>query len=169
MVLDAEPGAGEVWVVGEGSDPKVTRLQIGSIQSVNEGVDNAGGVVDLQRGVPLLPPRGVRRRGRGSKVAFLVSEFRLPSSSWPPCVTTINSFAHHARFAKTWGGRFSSPRRLSPPESWTFSAQGGESLFLASVGGEPRRAWRNTIGISASRRQERSRPTLQHASADHRA
>src|SRR5271157_170483 len=126
----------EVWVVGEGPDPKVTRLQTGSIQSVNEGVDDAGAVVDLQRGVPLLPPRGARRRGRGSKVAFLVTEFRLPSSSWPPCLTTIKNFAHHARFAKTQGGHFSSPRRLSPPESWTFSRKGGKGPLLSSVIGE---------------------------------
>ena len=116
----------EVWVVGEGPDPKVTCLQARPIQSVHESVDDAGAVIDVQRGVPSLPLRGAGRRGRGSKVAFLVTEFRLPSSSWPPCVTTLKSFAHHVRFAKIQGGHFSSPRRLSPPESWTFSARGGK-------------------------------------------
>ena len=106
--------------------PKVTCLQARPIQSVHESVDDAGAVIDVQRGVPSLPLRGAGRRGRGSKVAFLVTEFRLPSSSWPPCVTTLKSFAHHVRFAKIQGGHFSSPRRLSPPESWTFSARGGK-------------------------------------------
>ncbi len=91
----------EFWVMGQGSDSKVTRLQAGSIQSVDECVNDACGVIDVQRGSPLLPPQRARRRGGGSEAAFLVTEFRLPSSSWPPCLTTNKSVAHHVRFAKT--------------------------------------------------------------------
>ena len=111
----------EVWGVSQSSDSQITRLQAGSIQTVDECVNDACGVIVGQCGFPLLPRQGTPRRGRRSKAAFLVTAFRLPSSSWPPCVTTIKSIAHSVRFAKTWGGHFFSPRRLSPPKSWTIS------------------------------------------------
>ena len=37
------------------------------------------------------------------------------------------------RFAKTQGGHLFSPRRLSPPESWTFSARGGKGSLARDV------------------------------------
>ena len=77
--------------------------------------------------------------------------------------------------AATWGWltRATLPGHRDPPIS-PLRKEGkglyprfarGESLFHASVRGGPARPWRNTTGTSASRRQERSRPTLQHARA----
>ena len=96
----------EVRVVGEGPDPKVSCLQAGSIQTVDESINGAGGVIDGQLGIPLFPQRGARRGGRGGESAFLLRRVRLASSSWPPCVTTVKTVAHHVRFAKTRGGHF---------------------------------------------------------------
>jgi hypothetical protein len=111
--------------VGEGPNSQVTRVQTGSIQSVDERVDEAGAVILTQRGVPTQPKFRAPRGGWSGESGFLVSELRLPSSSWPPCVTTINRVAHHVRIAKTQGGYFFSPGYLPLLKSRTFSAKEG--------------------------------------------
>ena len=60
----------EVRVVGEGSNPKVTRLQAGSIQSVDESVNDASGVIDVQRGCPIAATAGspAGRAGRAKRL-----------------------------------------------------------------------------------------------------
>ena len=96
-------------IVCQGSDAEVSCLQARLVQSVDEGIDKAGVVSLAQRGVP---PQPLFRAGRGRRrgePAFLLSELHLPSSSWPPCVTTKKSVAHHVRIAEPLGGHLLSP------------------------------------------------------------
>jgi hypothetical protein len=112
-------------IVCQRSDAEVSGLQDRWVQSVDKGIDEAGVVILVERGVPPQPLIRAWRGGRPGEPAFLLRQRRLPSSSWPPCVTTQKSVAHHVRNAETRGGHIFSPRHLPFPKSWTFSAKGG--------------------------------------------